>query len=161
MTKVWLVRAGGADVYWLDDFKNGEYIGIGYNLRRDLTGFASHEEIERAFRDANPGMSHQPSITRIVHQLEAFLFDIEPRDHILTPTRNRSIIMHGIVDDSPAYFERSAVGGIPHRRSITWVDDSIPFTDSVLVDHGIYGFRGTVKLISDDSGEFWKTKHQM
>lgn len=155
MPKVWLVRAGRSNAHLLD-FKNGGFIGIGYNLQRDVTSYATREEIENAYRDANPDKSHQPAITMIVNQLEAFLFEIESGDHVLTPTRNRSVIMHGIVDDSPAYFEASAVGDYPHRRNVSWADDGIEFTRQRLKGHSIYGFRGTVKLISDDSGEFWK-----
>ncbi len=156
MPKVWLVRAGGSGVSWLQDFMIGGFVGVGYNLRRDLTNFAPHEEIEEAFREANPEKSHPSSITKIVNQIEAFLFDIDSGDYILTPKRNRRAIMQGIADDSPAYFQASAVGGLPHRRSVTWVNDEIEFTDAELAAHGIYGFRGTVKLLSEDGEAFWK-----
>lgn len=156
MAQVWLVRAGGSNVFWLDDFRNAGYIGVGYNIQRNLTGFVPHEEIETAYREANPDKSHQSSITRIVNQVEAFLFDIEPGDHVLTPTRNRRLLMHGIVKESSAYFETKGVGGLPHRRDVVWIEDGIEFAQQELETYGIFGFRGTVKLISDDSDRFWK-----
>ncbi|MDE2744628.1 MAG: hypothetical protein OXI41_01410 [Chloroflexota bacterium] len=156
MPRVWLVRAGGSNVSWLDDFKNAGYIGVGYNLQKNLTGFVPHEEIEIAYREANPDKSHQPTISRIVNQVEAFLFEIEHDDHILTPTRNRRVLMHGIANDSPAYFEAMAIGGLPHRRSVSWVDDGIEFAQQELEDLGIYGYRGTVKLISEVSDSLWE-----
>ena len=156
MARVWLVRADKNGLL-CDEFRDGDYISIGYSLTADLTSFSDRDEIRSALCTANPDKTNPSSISGVVNQIEAFLECVQPGDHVLTPTRDRRQLMCGIVEDSPPFFVASAAGGHghPHRRRVDWEADTVNFDDATLKAHGIYRARRTIKLISEDSVAFW------
>lgn len=157
MSRVWLINANQGLL--CAEFRNDGHASIGYSLRDDLTNFSERFEIEKAYREAKPKQSNPATISWHVNQIKAFLSCIKAGDHILTPTRDRRKLMHGIVENRPPYFvpDAVAVEGSPHRIRVAWAATSITFDDPTLKKHGIYGHRGTVKLISEDNDEFWKS----
>lgn len=154
MARVWLVRADGGQL--AEEFRAGKHISIGWNLRDDLSGVTDRAELEAACRRAKPETS--PSVvTRIVNQIDSFLNEIYPGDHILTPKLDHRWLMHGIVADGPAYF--APAHDDPHhhgnRRPVNWQTEDLYRYSCATEDQKALRDRATVVLVSDDSADFW------
>lgn len=155
MARVWLVRADGGEL--ADEFRADNHISIGFRIAEDLSGVTDLDVIEAAFRRANPDKG-QGTVTRTVKQINAFLNEIQPGDHVLTPKPDRRWLMHGIVEDDPAYFVTSPDNDPDHhgnRRPVAWQHDTIYRYSCTPTDQKTLASRQTIELLSDDSVAFW------
>ena len=156
MARVWLVRADGGQL--AEEFRAGKHISIGWNLRDDLSGVTDRAQIETAYRRANRTQKSKSVIGMIVGQIRAFLEEMQPGDHVLTPRRDHSWLMHGIVGDTPAYFV--AKPSDPHhhgnRRAVRWEPDDVYRYSCTPDDQATLRHRATIRLISDDHMAFFE-----
>lgn len=155
MARVWLVRADGGKL--ADEFRAGEHISIGFSIAEDLSGVTDLEVIEAAFRRANPKRG-QGTVTQTAKQINAFLNEIQPGDHVLTPKPDHRWLMHGVVEDKPAYFVASPDDDPNHhgnRRLVAWNPGATYRYSCTPADQKTLASRRTIELISDDSVAFW------
>lgn len=153
MPSVWLVRADGGEL--AEEFRVGNHISIGFSIAEDLSGVTDRAEIEAAFRHANPEKA-QGIVTQTAGQIDAFLNEIQPGDHVLTPRREHKWLMRGIVGSGSAYFVPKP--GDPHhhgnRRPVEWVSDDIYRDDCAPDDRDKLRDRRTIAPVNDNAGAF-------
>ncbi|MCP9919750.1 hypothetical protein KBZ12_09690 [Cyanobium sp. Cruz CV13-4-11] len=98
MTNVWCVRAGGG--MYADNFLRGGFVGIGW---REIL------------------------LSNDVNEIHRFLIEIQPNDHVIIPSANTDLLIHGVVDEATPYYDPSGDDGCPlrHRRPVTWATEPI------------------------------------
>lgn len=153
MARVWLVRADGGEL--ADEFRAGDHISIGFSIAEDLSSVTDLEVIEAAFHRANPEKG-QGTVTRTAGQIDAFLNEIQPGDHVLTPRRDHKWLMRGIVGSGSAYFVPKPSDPDHHgnRRPVEWVGDDIYRDDCAPADRDKLKDRRTIVLVNDDAEVF-------
>jgi restriction system protein len=79
---MWMVRAG-EDAFLIDDFKNKDYVAIGFDILSDLTDVSGREglkkRVEVAYKDYKKGQ-----INSVLSQVSKFLFDFKIGDYVLS-----------------------------------------------------------------------------
>lgn len=79
---MWMVRAG-EDAFLIDDFKNKNYVAIGFDILSDLTDVSGREglkkRVEAAYKDYKKGQ-----INSVLSQVSRFLFDFKIDDYVLS-----------------------------------------------------------------------------
>ena len=112
---VWVVRAGVDGRYAKHFLANG-YVAFG---ELDLASASDRDEVRRRYEDAYPtegsghvGNSFHLKVT--VSQYDAFLFDIQKDDYVITPERDTERLRYGRIIGSC----ESAAGddGCPYRN---------------------------------------------
>lgn len=153
MTSVWLVRADGGKL--ADEFRADNHISIGFSIAEDLSGVTDLSVIEAAFRRANPEKG-QGAVTLTVGQIDTFLNEIQPGDHVLAPRREHKWLMHGVVGSGPAYFVPKPGDPDHHgnRRPVEWADDDIYRDDCAPADRGKLKDRRTIALVNGSADVF-------
>ena len=156
MPRVWVVRADGGKS--LDEFTSGPHphISFGFNIREDITHLTDVDQIEEKCRSHNP--DRLPLAGRIARQIHAFLFDIKPRNVVLTPTTDRKWLRYGTVQDGSPYYREVHYedGGFHgHHRPVEWRQELLYRYDCSDEDQIRMRQRPTVVLISDDAESFW------
>ena len=146
MSKIWLVRAG-SDAELFAEFRKRNYISIGYALIEDLRN-ASLENTVNACRDANPEARDQ-EISNWVWQIRQFLAEIQMYDHILTPSKDPTKFLHGLVAAlRPEFVPGESDGHChPHRRQVLWHPTLLQTNKQQLIALGVWGHRGTIMPI--------------
>ena len=155
MARVWLVRADGGEL--AEEFRADNHISIGYGIAEDLSGVTDRAEIEAAFRRANPKQKSKAVIGMIAGQIDSFLNEIQPGDHVLTPRRDSGWLMHGTVEDGPAYFAPKPRDPHHHanRRPVVWQGDDIYRYSCSTDDQATLRSRATIRLVHEDHGTFF------
>ena len=153
MARVWLVRADGGEL--ADEFRAGDHISIGFSIAEDLSDVTDLDVIEAAFRRANPKKG-RGTVTQTAGQISTFLNEIRPGDHVLTPRREHKWLMHGVVEDKPAYFVPKPGDPNHHgnRRPVKWVSDDIYRDDCAPADRDKLKDRRTIALVNDSVNAF-------
>ena len=153
MARVWLVRADGGKL--ADEFRADKHISIGWRIAENLSGVTDLDVIEAAYRKANPGKG-QGTVTQMVGQIDTFLNEIQPGDHVLTPRSEHKWLMRGIVGSGSAYFVPKPGDPDHHgnRRPVEWASDDIYRDDCALADRDRLKDRRTIALVNDDAEAF-------
>ncbi len=153
MASVWLVRADGGKL--ADEFRADKHISIGFSIAEDLSGVTDLSVIEAAFRRANPEKG-QGAVTLTVGQIDTFLNEIQPGDHVLAPRREHKWLMHGVVGSGPAYFVPKPGDPDHHgnRRPVEWARDDIYRDDCAPDDRGKLKDRRTIAPVNDSAEAF-------
>lgn len=154
MARVWLVRADGGNL--ADEFRADNHISIGYGIAEDLSNVTDLAVIEAAYRRANPRQKSKSVIVMIAGQIHSFVTEMQPGDHVLTPRRDSSWLMHGIVGGGPAYFVPKPDDPDHHgnRRPAEWARDDIYRDDCALADRDKLKYRRTIALVNDNADAF-------
>jgi hypothetical protein len=139
MTNVWCVRAGGG--MYADNFLRGGFVGIGWReISEDLGPVSSREQLYAVVRRYFPDIQSAILLSNYVNEIHRFLFEIQPNDHVIIPSADADLLIHGVVDEGTPYYDPSGEDGCPlrHRRPVTWAVEPIqldlfstPFRDSI------------------------------
>ncbi|MBW4529815.1 MAG: restriction endonuclease [Aphanothece saxicola GSE-SYN-MK-01-06B] len=139
MTNVWCVRAGGG--MYADNFLRGGFVGIGWReISEDLGPVQTREQLYAVVRRYFPDIQSAILLSNYVNEIHRFLFEIQPNDHVIIPSSDTDLLIHGVVDEGTPYYDPSGDDGCPlrHRRPVTWAAEPIrldhfstPFRDSI------------------------------
>lgn len=155
MARVWLVRADGGKL--ADEFRADKHISIGWSIAEDLSGVTDRAVIEAAFRHANRKQKSKAVIGMIAGQIYSFLTEMQPGDYVLTPSRDSSWLMHGIIEDGPACFVPNPTDPHHHgnRRPVAWQRDDIYRYSCSPDDQATLRSRATIRLVHEDHDAFF------
>ncbi|MEA5443796.1 restriction endonuclease [Cyanobium gracile] len=139
MTNVWCVRAGGG--MYADNFLRGGFVGIGWReISEDLGPIQTRDQLYAVVRRYFPDIQSAILLSNYVNEIHRFLFEIQPNDHVIIPSADTDLLIHGVVDAGTPYYDPSGDDGCPlrHRRPVTWAAEPIrldlfstPFRDSI------------------------------
>jgi restriction system protein len=139
MTNVWCVRAGGG--MYADNFLRGGFVGIGWReISEDLGPVSNREQLYAVVRRYFPDIQSAILLSNYVNEIHRFLFEIQPNDHVIIPSADTDLLIHGVVDEGSPYYDPTGEDGCPlrHRRPVTWAAEPIrlehfstPFRDSI------------------------------
>jgi len=120
VTKVWCVRADWGT--FTRQFREGNYIGIGWEELGDLSDVSSREEIYPLYRAAYPEDNSNTVVGIQVGQVARFLLEIMPGDIVITPDANTELLWYGVVQADPRYFfaPDDPACRYPQRRPVKW-----------------------------------------
>jgi len=136
--EIYCVRAEGG--LYAEHFKQGGYSAIGWFHDFDLGGISDKGGIRQIYSDHHPEDSSPYVIGLQVGQVSRFLFDIWPRDFVVTPKANSDVLYWGVVRDEPYQFVKSPSDRCPyqHRRLVEWNAEpvqrsrlSVPFQNTM------------------------------
>ena len=125
---------------YTDHFISGGYVGIGWLPNFDMTLIKSRDEVYPIYKEHHPADKSKVVIGQQVGQISRFLFEIQPRDYVVTPSSDTDYIYYGTVDEGVSYFYSDLADGCPmaHRRKVNWVKTpvlrsqfSVPFQNSI------------------------------
>ena len=125
MTNYWVVRAG-EDIR--DSVEEGHFVGIGFGGDQigDLSGLP-YDQIRDRFAENNPGSSPN-EVGTAAGQLDRFTNKIAEHHWVLTPIRNRNVLIGEVTSDytyDPSHLTK------PHRRFVRW-QKKVPRNDFTL-----------------------------
>ncbi len=139
MTNVWCVRAGGG--MYADNFLRGGFVGIGWReISENLGPVQTREKLYAVVRRYFPDIQSAILLSNDVNEIHRFLIEIQPNDHVIIPSADTDLLIHGVVDEATPYYDPSGDDGCPlrHRRPVTWASEPIrldlfstPFRDSI------------------------------
>jgi len=116
-TDTWMVHAGeGATL--AEGFEEKSCVAIGWRELGDLSGVKSCEEISRAIAAAYPDWEQRKQRTS-VSQVDAFLFDFQVGDRVLTYNREQRVYLVGQIVGGYEY-RPELVEGMPHIHKVSW-----------------------------------------
>lgn len=156
MASVWLVRADGGNL--ANEFRANDHVSIGWSIAEDLSGVTDLDAIAAAYRRANRKQKSKAVIGMIAGQIHSFLNEMQPGDHVLTPRRDSSWLMHGIIKDSPAYFVPKPSDPHHHgnRRPVAWQRDDIYRYSCSPEDQATLRHRATIRLVREEHPTFFE-----
>src|ERR1035437_4442129 len=137
MPNIYCVRANSGTL--ASNFVEGGYIAIGWEKVNDLSGVKTIEELYPIYRAAYPEDTSKLVIEQQVGQLARFLFEIQPKDYVITPDADTELLHIGVAQTSPTYFYDAGDDGCRyrHRRPVKWLTGtfkrnafSIPFQNT-------------------------------
>ena len=140
MPNIFCVRADSGTL--TDYFVRGGYIAIGWEKISDLGDVKSPEKLNGIYKAAYPEDTSNLVIGQQVGQLKRFLFEIQPKDYVITPDADTELLHIGVVQSSPFYFYDNGGDGCRyrHRRPVKWLAGtfmrsafSIPFQNTMRV----------------------------
>ncbi|MCP9930581.1 restriction endonuclease [Cyanobium sp. AMD-g] len=139
MTNVWCVREGGG--MYADNFLRGGFVAIGWReISEDLGPVKTRDQLYAVVRRYFPDIQSAIQLSNYVNEVHRFLFEIQPNDHVIVPSADTDLLIHGVVDAGTPYYDASGDDGCPlrHRRPVTWAAEPIrldlfsaPFRDSI------------------------------
>ena len=138
MTNVWVVRAEFGK--YADDFINGGYVAIGWLRENDLTEVVDREEVRQLYADSHPDTTSSLVIGQQTGQISRFLFEIQPKDFVITPSSDTEFLHYGeVLPDPPYYYAPGADHcPFPQRKKVRWsskklrrADFSVPFQNTI------------------------------
>jgi restriction system protein len=138
MPNVYVVRAEFGD--YTPHFLKGEYVGMGWLPKINLSRIRSIDEIYPIYKEEYPQDKNQLIIRQKVEQIACFLLEMKGGDFVMTPNNGTEAIHYGVIKASPSYYHFTEYDGCPfrHRRHVRWKEDIIKQNDfSVPFQHAI------------------------
>jgi len=125
MIRAWCVRADWGT--YTRQFREGSYVGIGWEKLGDLSQIETREEIYPLYRAAYPEDKSNTVVGIQVGQLARFLLEIAPGDVVITPDANTELLWHGVIRTEPRYMfqPHDPVCRYSQRRPVTWSGEPI------------------------------------
>lgn len=129
MKKYYRLMLGSAGEH-LDECLAGSFIGLDYGIREDLTSRLT-ENLRGFNRQFVPiYLSGRPNKTRIAAgsaggKIWTFAKVVVQGDIFLCPDNNRNYHVCEVIGE----YEYHPEGVLPHRRSVKWLNQTIPITD--------------------------------
>lgn len=110
---------------YAEAFRNGGYAAIGWEEIGDLSGIPRGDvEALAAVYDAAYPADGKLRRAHNLAQIRRFLWEIEPGNVVVTPTRQSEYLLVGKVD-SPYYHEVTPECPYGHRRRVRWLDELV------------------------------------
>ncbi|MHA1278375.1 MAG: DUF2034 domain-containing protein [Candidatus Helarchaeota archaeon] len=117
---VFVVRADFGN--YTETFRKEEYVGVGYNINEPFDDPSDKEEIRRKYIEYNPDDS-KGRVNQNVGQIYRFLNDIDEGDIVITPYRNRMLLVGKVT--SEAYFMKDDSSPFTYRKKVEWFSETL------------------------------------
>lgn len=162
MPNVYIVRAQFGT--YTEHFLKGEYVGMGWLPKVNLSGIRSPSEIYPIFEKEYPDEKNQLAIRQKVEQIARFLLEIRGGDIVMTPSNGTEQMHYGQVRTSPSYFYYTDYDGCPfrHRRYVRWSEDvilqedfSTPFQHTIRSPLAIFRVSKKKNYLKMDGNKIW------
>jgi restriction system protein len=118
MQNMWMVRAG-RDAFLIDDFKNNNYVAIGWNEIGDISKVKSRDEIKNLLQKKYT-YSKKNELNIDTGQVSRFLFDFKKEDYVLSYDNVDRIYLVGKITGD-YYFDKSK-RDYYHTRKVEWLE---------------------------------------
>jgi restriction system protein len=115
-TQMWMVRAGEGG-YLFDEFRDGNFVAIGWNEIGDLTDITSQEEIHRKYLADHPD-EHAGKVGNAVAVIYKFREVLKPGDKVITYNPETRQYLVGTIKGDYQYDPSKKY---QHLRSVEWL----------------------------------------
>lgn len=129
---------------YADNFLRGGFVGIGWReISEDLGPIQNRDQLDTVVRRYFPDIQSTILLSNYVNEIHRFLFEIQPNDHVIIPSADADLLIHGVVDAGTTYFDPSGDDGCPlrHRRPVTWA------AEPVRLDHFSASFQDSIRTL--------------
>lgn len=162
MPNVYVVRAEFGE--YAKHFLKGEYAGMGWLPKVNLSRVKSVNEIYPIFEQEYPEEKNRLIIRQKVEQIARFLLEIKGGDVVLTPNNGSELLYYGTVKASPSYYYFTEYDGCPfrHRRHVRWKDDfieqedfSTPFQHTIRSPQAVFKVSKKKNYLKMEGDKIW------
>jgi restriction system protein len=117
---MWMVRAGEGG-YLIEDFKNKNYVAIGWNELTDLSKIADKEKIKKLVVEKCEYCTKQSQVNVAAGQISRFLMDFKKGDYVLSYDPNKRVYLVGEIQSDYEYDEKFSK--YHHIRKVKWLGE--------------------------------------
>lgn len=117
---MWMVRAGEG-AFLIDDFRQKNYVAIGWNDLPDLSKITDREQIRALVEEKCDYYTKKSQINMAVAQISKFVFDFQKNDYVISYDPNKRVYLVGEITSDYEYTQK--MGDYYHIRRVKWLGE--------------------------------------
>ncbi|MDA0525427.1 restriction endonuclease [Methanococcoides alaskense] len=147
-TNMWMVRAG-ENAYLIDDFKNKNYVAIGWDIG-DISKVENKDQVKELVEQTCTYFSKKSQISNAAGQMNRFRFDFKKDDYVISYDPANRIYILGLIRSDYEY--NTEISDYYHTRKVDWVGE-VRRDDLSTSTRNSLGAITTIFAINDDAAE--------